>query len=229
MSSPSPLHRLATQHFDERYKHKQSESFLSQPEHTIWVQGNFENPIFTFGCFSLKTLYNSCKLQILLQVAKFLFMHSFTHINIVFLFRHLCTEIVIFVNVCYQMKCFLLVIVFPFLGTGFANISPILFWFQWGSSNKVLKDIKIFWTEYLRPFIRYQGKNLDLFWIWCCFQFFLHCFVQPNQVIHFLFQITFTIGIRLWIFQTVNFFFNFKENSQLALCMLLKYCPLKFS
>ena len=37
MSSPSPLHRLATQHFDERYKHKQSESFLSQPEHTIWV------------------------------------------------------------------------------------------------------------------------------------------------------------------------------------------------
>ena len=37
MSSPSPLHRLATQHFDERYKRKQSESFLSQPEHTIWV------------------------------------------------------------------------------------------------------------------------------------------------------------------------------------------------
>ena len=31
------LYRLATQHFDERYKHKQSESFLSQPEHTIWV------------------------------------------------------------------------------------------------------------------------------------------------------------------------------------------------
>ena len=37
MSSLSPLHRLATQHFDERYKRKQSESFLSQPEHTIWV------------------------------------------------------------------------------------------------------------------------------------------------------------------------------------------------
>ena len=30
-------HRLATQHSDERYKRKQSESFSSQPEHTIWV------------------------------------------------------------------------------------------------------------------------------------------------------------------------------------------------
>ena len=37
MSRPSPLHRLATQHFGEHYKRKQSESFLSQPEHTIWV------------------------------------------------------------------------------------------------------------------------------------------------------------------------------------------------
>ena len=31
------LHRQAGQHFDERYIPKQSESFLSQPEHTIWV------------------------------------------------------------------------------------------------------------------------------------------------------------------------------------------------
>ena len=67
---------------------------------------NFENPIFTFGCFSSKAVYNSCKLQRLLQVAKFLFMYSFTHTNIVFLFKHLPTEIVIFKNVCYQMKCF---------------------------------------------------------------------------------------------------------------------------
>ena len=37
MSSPSPLHRLLTKYFDERYKHKQSELFLSEPEHTIWV------------------------------------------------------------------------------------------------------------------------------------------------------------------------------------------------
>ena len=46
---------------------------------------NFENPIFTFGCFSLKAVYYSCKLQRLLWVAKFLIMYPFTHTNIVFL------------------------------------------------------------------------------------------------------------------------------------------------
>ena len=97
MSSPSPLHRLATQQFDERYKSKQSESFLSQPEHNIWVSwyGIFtlfywKNPIFTFGCFSLKAVYNSCKLQKLLQFEKFLFMYSFTTL----LFRRLPTKII---------------------------------------------------------------------------------------------------------------------------------------
>ena len=67
---------------------------------------NIENRIFTFGCFSLKAVYNSFKLQRLLQIAKFLFMYSFTQMNIVFLFSHLPTEIAIFINVCYQMKCF---------------------------------------------------------------------------------------------------------------------------
>ena len=78
----------------------------SRARHLGLKAQNFENPIFTFRCFSLKAVYNSCKLQRLLQVAKFLFMYSFTHTNIVFLFRHLPTEIVIFINVCYQMKCF---------------------------------------------------------------------------------------------------------------------------
>ena len=90
---------------------------------------NFEKPIFTFGCFSLKPVYNSCKLQV--ANAKFLFKYSF--------------------------------------------------------------------TLFLRP--------LDLFWIWCYFQFFLHSIVQPNLVIHFLFHIIFIIRIRLWIFQTVSFYF----------------------
>ena len=69
---------------------------------------NFENP-----------------LQRLLQIAKFLFMFSFTHISIVFLFRHGLTKIVIFLNVCYRMKCFSGV--FPFLGAGFTNILPTFF------------------------------------------------------------------------------------------------------
>ena len=67
---------------------------------------NFENSIFIFGCFSLKAVNNYCKLQTVLQVVKFLIMHSFTHTNIVFLLRPLPNEIVIFINVCYQMKCF---------------------------------------------------------------------------------------------------------------------------
>ena len=60
-------------------------------------------------------------LERILQVAKFLIMHSFTHTNIVFLFRHLPCEIVIFVNICYQMMCFSNHS-FSFLGAVFANI-----------------------------------------------------------------------------------------------------------
>ena len=87
----------------------QTEWVIFQPAktHHLGLKAqNFENLIFTFGCFSLKAVYNSCKLQRLLKVAKFLFMYSFTHTNIVFLFSHLPTEIVIFINVSYQMKCF---------------------------------------------------------------------------------------------------------------------------
>ena len=37
MSSLRPLHRQAAQQFDESFIGKQSVSFLSQPEQTIWV------------------------------------------------------------------------------------------------------------------------------------------------------------------------------------------------
>ena len=67
---------------------------------------NFENLMFTFGCFSLTAIYNFCKLQRRLQVATILIMNSFSHTNILFLFRCLPTEILIFIKVCYQMKCF---------------------------------------------------------------------------------------------------------------------------
>ena len=104
MSSPSLLHRLATQHFDERYKHKQSESFLSQPEHTIWVSRHrtlrtqyLHLGVFLWKQYIILVSYKDfCKLQI------FYFMYSFTTL----LFRHLPTETFIFINVCYQMKCF---------------------------------------------------------------------------------------------------------------------------
>ena len=73
----------ATQHFDEHYSHKESESFLSQPEHTIWVSRyrTLRTQYLHLGFFSLKAVYNSCKLQRLLKVTNFLLMYSFTHTN----------------------------------------------------------------------------------------------------------------------------------------------------
>ena len=109
---------------------------LSEPNIYIW-------------CFSLKAVYNSCKLKRLLRVAKFLFMYPFTRTNIVFLFRHLPTEIFIFINVYFQMNCF--------SGDSFSffwEYSTYFFDFMW-SSNKVFKDVVMFWTVHSRPFIRY--------------------------------------------------------------------------
>ena len=70
--SPIPLHRLA-------------EWFIFEPartDHLGLKEQNFGNPIFRFGCFSLKAVYNSCKLQELLQVTRvFLFAPLFTLIQ----------------------------------------------------------------------------------------------------------------------------------------------------
>ena len=102
MSSPSPLHRLATESFDERYKRKQSESFLSQPEHTIsvsrhrtlWTQ-YLHLCVFLWKQYIILAIYKDfCKLS-----SFWLFTPLLT--NIVFLFRHLPTEIAIF-N-CYRL------------------------------------------------------------------------------------------------------------------------------
>ena len=109
ISSPIPLHQLATQHFDQPYNRTQSESFLIQQEHTIWVLRNrtlrtqyLHLGVFLWKQYIILGRYKDYKLQ----VAKILFMYSFTDTKIVFLFRHLPTEIGIFINVCYQMKCF---------------------------------------------------------------------------------------------------------------------------
>ena len=68
--------------------------------HHLDLKGqNFENPVFTFRCFSLEAVCSSCKLQSF-------FTYSFTHTTIVFLFKYLPTGNVIFINVYYQIKCF---------------------------------------------------------------------------------------------------------------------------
>ena len=106
----------------------QTEWVIFEPARTHYLglkAQNFENPIFIFVCFSLKKVYNSFKLQKLLQVAKFSFMHSFTHTNIVSLFRHLPTVIFIFIKV-FTRWIVSMAIVLPLLGAGFANILPTL-------------------------------------------------------------------------------------------------------
>ena len=75
MSSLRPLHRQAAQHFDERFIRKQSESFLSQPEQTIWVSRH--RTLRTQ--YSLKAVQNSYKLQRLLQVAVFVYALFYSH------------------------------------------------------------------------------------------------------------------------------------------------------
>ena len=73
----------------------QTEWVIFEPARTHHLRlkaQNFEKPIFTFECVYLKAVYNSWKLQRLLQVANFLITYSFTHTNIVFVFRHLSTS-----------------------------------------------------------------------------------------------------------------------------------------
>ena len=108
MSSPSPLHRLATQHFDERYKRKQSESFFSQPEHTILVS---RHRTLSTQYFYIWVFFFESSIYFLQDTKTFACSKVFHYIllsntNRVFLFRHLPIEIVIFINVCYQMKHF---------------------------------------------------------------------------------------------------------------------------
>ena len=123
-------------------------------------------------------------------------MYSFTHTNITFLFKHLPTKIVIFINFCYQMKCFS-GDSFYFLGAGFANILPT-FLISCEFQTRYSKALK-YSEQYIRDHLSgTKVKDLDLLWIWCCFYFFLHCLVQ---VIHLLCHIIFIIRIRLWIFK----------------------------
>ena len=204
MSSLSPSHRPATQHFDEGYKNKQSESFLSQPEHAIWVSRHrtLRTQYLHFGVFLWKRYIILASYKDFLQVAKFLFLYSFTHTNIVFLFSHRPTEIVIFINICYQMKCFSGES-FSFLGAGFANILPTFL---------ILCEIQTRYSKTLKYSQQYIWDNLlgtkVRIWIFSEYdavcQFFLHCLVQTNQLIDSLFHIIFIIRIRHWIIQTVN-------------------------
>ena len=102
MSSQIPLYRLATLHFDECYTYKQSDSTLSQLKHTIWVS----------RCRTLRSQYLHLgiflwKQYIILASYKELIVFVYVLLNMVFLSRHLPTEIVIFIKACYQINDFI--------------------------------------------------------------------------------------------------------------------------
>ena len=65
---------------------------------------NFEKPIFIFGCFPLKAVYNSCKLRRLLRDAKFFIMYSFTHTNILSLSKSSKFLVLQFLLICCKLN-----------------------------------------------------------------------------------------------------------------------------
>ena len=95
-------------------------------------------------------------------------------------------------------------IVFPFLGASFANILPT-FLISCEVQARYSKTLK-YSEQYIRDHL--SGTKVR---IWICSEddavdendmkkmmmMFLHCLVQPNQVIHFLFHIISIIRIRL--------------------------------
>ena len=112
MASPCPLHRLATQNFDERCKRKQSHFWTSKntpfwSKDTELCEPNIYIWVFLFE--SSKQSFQVTKLNVFIYVL---------------LYRHLPTEIVIFINVCYQMKCFSGDSFSSLLGAGFVKTPP---------------------------------------------------------------------------------------------------------
>ena len=80
-------------------------------------------------CFYLKAVYNSCKLQRLLQVAKFFLLQCvLPYTNIVFLFRHLYTEVFIFINVASRWS--VSVVIASFFWEQVLLIFQLLSWFR---------------------------------------------------------------------------------------------------
>ena len=140
-------------------------------------------------------------------------MYSFTHTNIAFLFKHLPTKIVIFINFCYQMKC-VSGDSFYFLGAGFANILPT-FLISCEFQTRYSKTLK-YSEQYIRDHL--SGTKVR---IWICsgydavftFSYIALCESSTCSVISLLSR------------ESGSEF----SNIQLVLCMLLKYCSLKFS
>ena len=124
MSSPSPLHRLATQHCDEGYN-RVSHFWVSQKK-TFRSQGtDFWESNINFWVFFSESSIEFLQVTKTFSSCKVLYMYSFTTLP----FEHLSAEIVIFMNVCHQMKYFSSD-KFSFLWDQVLQIFYLLFWFH---------------------------------------------------------------------------------------------------
>ena len=97
MWSLRPLHRQAAQHFDERYKRKQTAS-QNIPFGSLGTE-LWEPNIYICVLFSESSI-KFLQVTKLLQVSIFLYVLLYSHQYSLF-FKYLSTEIVIFKNVCY--------------------------------------------------------------------------------------------------------------------------------
>ena len=154
------------------------------------------------------------KRQKLFQIAKFLFMYSFTHTNIVFLSTYLLkvSSSQTFVTGWSTS----VVIVFRFLAAGFAIVSPS-FLISCEVQTRYSKTLK-YSEHYIRDHLSRTKVSM-----WICYKY--------NAIFNFSFiasceptkSFTFSFILFCNKNQTLNLL-----NSQLVLCVLLKYCSLKF-
>ena len=129
MSSLHSLHRQAAQHFDEHYKSKQRAS-QNTPFGSLGTE-LWEPNIYIWVLFSESSIK-------FLQVTKFFFNYSFTHTNIVFLFKHLMSSSKTFVT----RWSVSVVIAFPF-----QNILISFNALIWGHSKILKYSEKCIWDH----------------------------------------------------------------------------------
>ena len=205
MSSLRPLHRQAAQHFDEHHKRKQNHFWASQNSligslgTKLWVPN-----IYIWVFFFESTINFLQVTKTFLKVAKFWFMYSFTQTDIFFLFKHLPTEIAIFKNICYQMKCF--------SGDSF-SFSRSRFW-QYFTYFLISCEVQTRYSEMLKYYEQHIRDHLSgtrvRIWIGSKYDavFSYSCIASCNLTHTFTFScMSFSSRIRLWIIQTVNLFF----------------------
>ena len=168
--------------FDERYKPPAEWVIFepSRPHHLDLKAQDFENHYLHLGVF-LWNWYIILASYKYLYKRKFLLMYSFTHTNLVFLFRLRPTEIVVFISVCEKVKCFS-GDNFSFLWSRFCWHSTYFFDFMW-NPNKVFKDIKkefelIFDQIKFIVFERVQLKKISLSY---SATYFLHRYILHGK------------------------------------------------